>query len=365
MAVVRFRKHAKKWGVDYKDVYGKRRWITCARKKEAQILAVEKMKEPGGDPNITFGEIAQRWLNIIEGSIRPQSWRAYEARVRIHLLPVFETCKLSRITSGAILDFLSIKQKKFSSSLVGNLHSILYAIFEFAESDEGLIGNPARGVRKKLRFKRFKGFIKAFTEEQLKQFLETARRMAADIYPLLLLMVRTGLRIGEATALMWPDLDFGKREIRIQRTWTDAGLQDVPKTESGQRSVDMSLQLQQELLRHQTQQKRNKLAFGWRDMPPWIFCSRNGNPFRSRGYMSSRMKKILRAAGLAQHFRIHSLRHTFACLHLQRGVNPVYVQKQLGHSSIQMTVDLYGSWLPISNKAAADALDDAGQGELW
>lgn len=367
MAIIRFRKDTKKWGVDYKDAYGKRHWITCPSKKEAKLLAAEKLKGPGGDPSTTFGEIANRWLNIVRASIRPQTWRNYEANLRIHLLPIFGNIKVSRISSGMVLDFLTRKKEELSSRTIGNIHSILHGIFDFAEQHEGAQGNPTRGVRKQLHLKRLnrRGIIRAFAEEQLKRFLDTVRRIAADIYPLLLLLVRTGLRIGEATALMWPDIDFGRRQIRIERTWTDAGLQDVPKTESSYRTVDMSLQLQEELLRQQTQQKRNKLAYGWREMPTWVFCSSNGNPLRSRGYISRRIKKILEEAGLPLHFTAHSLRHTFACLHLQRGVNPVYVQKQLGHSSIQMTVDLYGSWFPISNKAAADALDDVGQGELW
>jgi hypothetical protein len=54
---------------------------------------------------------------------------------------------------------------------------------------------------------------------------------------------------------------------------------------------------------------------------------------------------------------VSHLRHTFASLLLQQGVSPAYVQRQLGHASIQMTVDTYEKWLPMGNKAAVDALD--------
>src|SRR5439155_10995403 len=53
----------------------------------------------------------------------------------------------------------------------------------------------------------------------------------------------------------------------------------------------------------------------------------------------------------------HNLRHTFASLLLQQGESPAYVQRQLGHASIQLTVDTYGKWLPMGNKAAVDRLD--------
>jgi hypothetical protein len=49
--------------------------------------------------------------------------------------------------------------------------------------------------------------------------------------------------------------------------------------------------------------------------------------------------------------------HSFASLLLQQGVSPAYAQRQLGHASIQLTVDTYRKWLPMGNKAAVDALD--------
>jgi len=65
-----------------------------------------------------------------------------------------------------------------------------------------------------------------------------------------------------------------------------------------------------------------------------------------------------RAAGFPLHFSPHCLRHTFASLLLQQQESPTYVQPQLGHSSIKRTVDTYGKWLSMGNKAAVDRLDD-------
>ena len=67
--------------------------------------------------------------------------------------------------------------------------------------------------------------------------------------------------------------------------------------------------------------------------------------------------RVLKKAELPGHFTPHCLRHTYASLLLQQGESIVYVQRQLGHSSIQLTVDTYGKWLPMGNKAAVDRLD--------
>ena len=76
--------------------------------------------------------------------------------------------------------------------------------------------------------------------------------------------------------------------------------------------------------------------------------------------MAKVFKRGSRLPGSRLHFTPHGLRHTFASLLLSAQVSPAYVQRQLGHASIKLTVDTYGRWLPIGNKAAIDGLDDEG-----
>ena len=92
-------------------------------------------------------------------------------------------------------------------------------------------------------------------------------------------------------------------------------------------------------------------------MAPWVFVTMAG-VCMEQSRVGKAFKRILKAAGLPRHFSPHSLRHTFASLLLQHGESPAYVQRQLGHASIQLTVDTYGRWLPMGNKAAVDRLDD-------
>ena len=102
-----------------------------------------------------------------------------------------------------------------------------------------------------------------------------------------------------------------------------------------------------------------------RDAPTWVErAARLGllhadGPALSPPGDPAGFARVLGEAKLPGHFTPHSLRHTFASLLLRDGVSPAYVQRQLGHSSIKLTVDLYGKWLPMANKAAVDRLDDA------
>jgi len=81
--------------------------------------------------------------------------------------------------------------------------------------------------------------IKAFDRAQLSMFIETTLGTCGRLYPLFFTMSRTGLRIGEAMALQWDDLDFNKREIRIERAVSNNGVISTPKSDHG-RTVDMS-----------------------------------------------------------------------------------------------------------------------------
>ena len=93
-------------------------------------------------------------------------------------------------------------------------------------------------------------------------------------------------------------------------------------------------------------------------MPDWVFCNEAGRPLDGDNLRHRVFYKVLAQAGLRR-IRVHDLRHTFASLLIQNGESLAYVKDQLGHSSIQVTVDIYGHLIPGANRAAVDRLDDA------
>jgi integrase len=179
-------------------------------------------------------------------------------------------------------------------------------------------------------------------------------RVARPYVPVFFTLARTGMRLGEGLALQWPDVDLAGREIRVARGFSKGRL-STPKGGHG-RTVDVSQQLAGLLHRLEVERKAETLRRGWPAMPPWVFVMATGRPVIDRT-VDRVFKRVVRAAGLPAHFTPHCLRHTYASLLLVDGVSPVYVQRQLGHSSIAMTCDLYGRWLPMGNKAAVDRLD--------
>jgi integrase len=128
------------------------------------------------------------------------------------------------------------------------------------------------------------------------------------------------------------------------------GRVETPKSGKTRR-VDLSLQLVEVLRGLRTEQRKEALASG--DVPSTrLFPKVDPNNFRRREW-----RRMLQKADL-RHVPIKALRHTFASLHIARGESLAYVRDQLGHHSIQITVDHYGHLVPGGNRAAADGLDD-------
>ena len=362
-----------KWLLDYRDHTGRRRWQTFDTKRAAEDALSIVLREsrsatrPSVDSQITFAAYSERWLKLVEPSLKTRSVVVYRQRLA-HLLPVFGSLKVRTIDRGRVKKFLSEKATTHHPSTVRALRIILGAILDSAEDDGVIVHNPARKLPKQFRFAPNKRAqqedCKAFTREQAQTFLAHCTTPFDRTY--FLTGFRTGLRTGELIGLQWTDLDLhpDRRTARIERAVSDDGNSvDTPKSGFG-RSIDLTPQLCDALRRWKTELQKRALASG-EAFSPWVFPYQPGRGSRRPGYsghlipetMRGRFDRILKRAELAPHFHPHCMRHTYATLLLSDGVSPVYVQQQLGHASIQITVDRYGKWIRVAEKAA-DRLDD-------
>ena len=242
-----------------------------------------------------------------------------------------------------------------SPKTVQNVIRCLSSLLSHAVEDGLLTVNVALKPGKFLPKVSKRRSINPLTREEVAAFLETVRQRAPRYYPLFLCAVRTGLRMGELLAIQWCDLDFHGRFIEVQRSYTHWRITTPKSGES--RRVDMSRELMQTLKDLHTERQLQAVANGWKEVPEWVFCSETGGLLHPHNLRERVFYRLLKAAGLRQ-VRFHDLRHTFASLLLQQGESPVYVKDQMGHSSIQVTVDLYGYLIPGGNKQAVDRLDE-------
>jgi integrase len=359
------RKRRGKWVVDYRDGAGIRRWKTYETKREAEdFLDVERPKtrqwtQSAVDPGITVKDYAERWKVLIASTVKPRTLVSYTQNLTLHILPVFGAYKVQHLMRGQIKAFLANKlQAGKSKNTVRIMHATVRAMLKAAVDDGLIMSNPAEKLGRQLHLVVSKATrqeeIKAMTSEQRHAFLTKAAKVEPKYYPLFFALAGTGMRLGEGLALQWHDLSLIDCHVRVARALS-ARVIETPKAGHG-RTVDISSVLSQVLVQHEVKQKAEKLRRGWAEMPLWVFWNDEGHPM-DESKVRKAMTRVLKAAGLPPHFSPHCLRHTYASLLLQQGVSPAYVQRQLGHASIQLTVDTYGKWLPMENHGAVDRLD--------
>lgn len=157
--------------------------------------------------------------------------------------------------------------------------------------------------------------MNALTDVQLVAFLRAAADVASLYYSILYTMSRTGLRLGEAVALRWDDVDLVARRLTIARTFSMGAL-GTPK--SGKtRGVDLSAQLAVFLEHADVERKAEALAAG-REPSPLVFPGRDDQHF-DQSRISKVFKRILKTAGLPSSLSPHALRHTFAIRLIKAG----------------------------------------------
>jgi hypothetical protein len=178
----------------------------------------------------------------------------------------------------------------------------------------------------------------------------------------------TGLRMGEALALKWSDVDLAggtlrvNRQLQRMRSHDDEGKPSMlvfsePKNAS-RRTVDLPQSALTALKRHRKGQLEEKLgAGGSYEDPGLVFATVKGTPLDAQNVVNRHFKPLLRRAGLPD-IRWHDLRHSCFTLLLSRVVHPKFVQHLAGHASIQLTLDRYSHWMPTMGKHTASAMDE-------
>jgi len=327
-----------------------------AARIRAKLLLGDLQLEP--KKGFTFAEYSLLWIeNYIKPVRRPSTTERYESILRLYVLPIFGKKPLDKINRADVKSFLlHLHKDGISRSTLALCRDVLSGVLVQAIDDELINTNPVVGVLKMLKLERDKKIpVEPMTFEEVALFLDTCKRLQPGYYPLFLTAFRTGMRMGEVLALEWRDIDFNGRFIRVERSFKREQVQGT-KTNKARR-VDMSNQLHDELDRLHTQRLQEALAKG-RDYPNNIIFHHKDGGHISQNTLRGGFKRLLVKAGIRE-LRFHDIRHTFASLLLTNGEGVTYVKEQLGHSSIQMTVDIYGHLVPGSNRDAVNRLDSS------
>jgi len=312
---------------------GKRKWFKGgATKKEAQNVLGEKLSEIQNNiykelPKVTFKEFGELWLeNYVNNNLKPSTARRYQDIIRQHFNVSFGEYKLSAITTGLLQGYVAQRNKLVSAKTVCNEIVVMKRMFKHAyrwgyvKYDSALIVD---------RPKLTKSEIDILQPNEVQLFLQNTEGHYRVAF---LTAVLTGVRAGELWGLQWGDIDWNSKQIHVRRSLWKGKFQ-TPKTSYAIRKLDIPETLIQEL-------KQWKLPCPVSEYD-LMFPSPEGKPTIHDNVIKRYFNTALRKAGLRQ-VSFHSLRHSNASIRIQSGQNIKYLSTQLGHSSIKITLDIYG-----------------------
>ena len=282
--------------------------------------------------------------------------KGYRDMIAKHLLPALGGRKLNEVTRADI--------KRLIADLVGKglkkqtVHNILTPLKEAYHHamDEGIVtSNPVARTGRMTHSREDRRLkMSPLTREEVKLLLQTAQEEKfLHLHAIHLCAVRTGLRQSELIGLQWPDLDFRNGLLEVRRAFVRGQLTSTKNYQL--RRVDTSPELIQVLQRLRQTRKEESSKSG-KPMSEWVFVTPSGTPWDASNLRRA-FKKLLGNAGV-RNVRFHDLRHTYASLMAQQGTPPKYLQEQMGHSSIQVTMDTYAHLFPTGNKEWSAKLDD-------
>ena len=288
-----------------------------------------------------FGEWLDFWYqNYVKPQIRPTTQANYEAKIYQHIIPELGKIPLNQLAQKDLQQFYArmktagrlIRTEQFgkglSDSMVRGLHAACRSALEKAVQEELIRTNPAVGC--KLPPKRGRE-MQVLGREELQRFLIQAQ--AEGYYELFLLDLCTGLRRGELLALQWDDLDFKTGTLTVNKQVYEVKGQlqvNIPKTRASIRRLVLPPGVM-EVLRQYRETVDSR----------WMFPSPvKENMPMTPGAVRRRLQIILERAG-CKRIRFHDLRHTFATLSLESGMDVKTLSAMLGHVSAATTLDIY------------------------
>ncbi|MBE6910358.1 MAG: site-specific integrase [Ruminococcaceae bacterium] len=324
-----------------KNVLGKTQAEARAKLKlaieEAEMLDVARAGE------YTVEKWVKTWYDLYsKPNIREKTQKYYETFINRHIIPMLGDIKLGKLTGRDIQKMynevrehgrIRVSQKEsnpgMSAAYVRGLHMLLHNCLNRAVKERLILRNPTEDC---IVPKVEKTEMKILKPEDIGTYLKEAERRG--VLAIFYLELCTGLRKGELTALLWEDVDVETKTISVskQAVGVKGGGVKItrPKTETSIRKIAIPQQVVDLLVAEHEKHPDS----------PYLFTSPVTGKMYHPDSIVNMHKRILESTGL-EHIRLHDLRHTFATLALQNGVDIKTVSGMLGHYDAGFTLRTY------------------------
>jgi integrase len=367
------------WVVDYVDQTGKRRLKTFTKKKAADNFAATASVEiragihTADSASKTIAEAGRLWLETGDkAGLERSTLAAYRQHLKLHIEPYLGNVKLSQLSAPMVREFEDTlargdmpegaEPQPRTRTMVRKVRVSLSSLLSDAQ-ERGLVSRNvvrdlrrtrARGVERKAE-RRQKGELKIGvdipTRDEIKAIVEAAK---GRWRPILLTAIFTGLRASELRGLRWADVDLEKRELHVRQRADRYSAIGKPKSEAGERTVPLTPIVANTLREWKLACPNSEAGL--------VFPSTGGLVEHHKNIVERGLVPTMIAAGAAindgekimraKYTGLHALRHFYASWCINRRVDgglelpAKVVQERLGHSSIIMTMDVYGHLFP-------------------
>jgi integrase len=381
------------WVTDYVDGGGRRRLRTFAKKKDADAFAATATVEiregvhVAESATVTVTEAGELWMTSgANDGLEQTTIDQRRQHLDLHITPFLGREKLSKLSVPVVRGFQDkLRDKGRSVAMVKRVTVSLGSLLADAQDRGLVVRNAVREMTRKTRRRggerrqkrKLEVGVDIPTPDEIRAILEAAN---GRYRPLLVTAIFTGCRASELRGLRWQDVDLEKGVLHVRQRADRYHVEGLPKSDAGQRSLPLSPLVVNTLREWKLQCPRRNRT---KDSPGqlyFVFPNAEGNVEWHANIINRGLKPTLIAAGVtapamkdgkpvldengnpvlsAKHTGLHSLRHWYASWLINRRADgghelmPKIVQSRMGHSSIQMTLDVYGHLFPAIDEAEA------------
>lgn len=358
----------------WRDKRGKRHSIYAKtleelREKEIDVLrdVLDGIRAEKSD--LTINDLFHLWVQLKRG-LKENTFSNYKYMYTQFVEGDFGETLISELKRSDVRAFYNYlaDEQHLKANTIDNIHTVLHQVLELGVEDDYLRYNPSDNALKELRKAHNNDSPKrrALTIPKQNLFEEFLSEQGQyhKWYPIFVVLLWIGMRVGEITGLRWCDIDFENETIDINHTLVffskgkSKGCKfaiNTPKTEAGRRVIPMLPKVKEAFLMEKQFQEEIDLKCtvsvdGYTD---FIFINRFGG-VQHQGTLNKALRRIIRDCNYEvldkghtentvtlPRFSNHSLRHTFTTRMCEAGVNIKAMQDILGHADAETTMDIY------------------------
>ena len=317
-------------------------------------------------PKITFGELLLDWQTTIKKyELKPSSYDRLEQTISCNIIPLIGYLQISALTPQDIQQFINtLTDKGYAYSTIKKAYNAVNASLKMAVERDYICKTPCVGIKLPKQIQKQKSDIEFFNDVEVETIVKaatskykTGRYVYKHGYAIVLLL-NTGMRVGELLALKWQNVDFQNRQIYVSETRGQIIDRD-DKADQKYIMADRSTKTQSSCRYIPINQKSQEALNYFKDLGyknPYIMANSDSSVATYRNLFRV-LSNILEAHNI-NHGSLHTLRHTFATRLFKNGVDIKVISELLGHSDVSITYNIYTHVIQEQKKKAVDVLDN-------